>query len=138
MGSTGETKTEILERGEHSPLQPLAVYRSFRRTGNADIYDLLLGYIVIKHFGGKIPARPPKTPTGKVQNERAKRVADNRKDLTQLFDVVAQLLGYGTGAAPKRELLLEEGMIFLALPLDFRQADSFGVLTLSPHLPWQL
>ena len=52
-----------------------------------------------------------------------------------MFDVVAQLLGYGAGAAPKRELLLKEGMIFLALPLDFRRADYFGVFTVpSPSM----
>ena len=47
-------------------------------------------------------------------------------------------MGYTTKVAPKREVLLKEGMEFSAFSFESRWADSLGILTLPPHLPRQL
>ena len=77
---------------------------------------------VVRFLGGNVPDRgdqPTEVPL-EGKRSRAKQVQASRKVATRLFDIIGKCMGYVTKPAPKRELLLEEGMgfwSFLRLPL---------------------
>lgn len=80
---------------------------------------------VIELLNGRVPARknePTQALQGREErrSERAKQVSASRNDITRLFDEIARRLGFTDQSAPRRELILKMGMVFLigfAFPL---------------------
>ena len=126
LGLGRSTKTETLEAGEYRSLRLFTVYPPFSKR---EATLTRLWRIAIRCLGGNVPARRNEpTPAVPGRTERAAQVSGNRREISQLFEVIVERMGYPNGAVPKRELILRHGMVFPAFLLDFRG------LTLSPHL----
>lgn len=120
------TKIETLEAGEYSILQHSAMCSFGEGEATLTPLPLLLWRIVIRYFGRSVPARrnePTPTLPGRARSGRAAQVSSSRQDISQLFTVVTECMGYHIGAIPKREQILKDGMMHLAYPLDIRCAD---------------
>lgn len=61
---------------------------------------------------------PTKAFPGRDRSDRSAQVSLSRREVSQLYAVIMKCMGYTTGTAPERELLLEEGTVFLPFPLD--------------------
>ena len=69
-------------------------------------------FSVVSYLGRDVPERatePTETRSGKLWNPRAEQASIDRRTVTQLFEVIARILGYKTHMEPKRELILAEG-----------------------------
>jgi hypothetical protein len=104
---------------QHHPIFCCALFVR-RSKGDADAPVAFLS--VVSYLGYDIPERaskPTEARPGRPRNRRAEQVSIDRRTVTQLFEVIARIVGHQAHTEPKRELILKEGWCSWSSPSEF-------------------